>query len=251
MGPSWFWPRQPLIASLLEKFEISSFEQYSTGKVLWQDAGPRAGNPMASPMAGALRIQGGIGALTQCIRTEISAGNLLLGHVLQGLQIQGDNVRAEVQGPEGQLEILAKRVALAIPPRVAGTLAYRPALPDGTQRLLESTPTWMAGHAKFFALYEEPFWRDLGLCGTAMSQHGPLAEIHDASSHTGDGASLFGFVGLDAKTRAQLGEPELIRMATEQLVGIFGEKARLSPTRCSSRIGRPSPSRLGRGTKNP
>lgn len=228
MGPSWFWPRQPLIASLLNKFEIPSFEQYSTGKVLWQDAqGHIQEYPMASPMAGALRIQGGIGALTQCIATGISAENLLLGHVLQGLQIQADGVRAAVQGPEGQLEILAKQVALAIPPRVAGALAYAPELPDGAQQLLESTPTWMAGHAKFFALYERPFWRDQGLCGTAMSQHGPLAEIHDASSRARDGPSLFGFVGLDTKTRAQLGEPELIRMAIEQLVSIFGEKARL------------------------
>lgn len=228
MGPSWFWPRQPLIASLLDKFEIPSFEQYSTGKVLWQDAqGHVQEYPMASPMAGALRIQGGMGALTQRIATGISAENLRMGHVLKGLQIQADGVRAAVQGPEGPLEILAKQVALAIPPRVAGALTYAPELPDGAQQLLESTPTWMAGHAKFFALYEEPFWREQGLCGTAMSQHGPLAEIHDASSHAGDGASLFGFVGLDAKTRAQLGEPELIRMAIEQLVSIFGEKARL------------------------
>jgi len=227
MGPSWFWPGQPLIASLLDKFEIPSFEQYSTGKVLWQDAqGHVQESPLASPMAGALRIRGGMGALIQRLATEISAKNLLLGHVLQGLQIQADGIRAEVQGPQGELEVLAQQVALAIPPRLAGALAYRPKLPPATQQLLESTPTWMAGHAKFFALYAEPFWRELGWCGTTMSRRGPLAEIHDASPHPGDGYSLFGFVGLDARTRAQLGEAELIGMATEQLVSIYGEKAR-------------------------
>mgnify|MGYP002630675935 CR=1 FL=1 len=226
LGPSWFWPGQPLIASLLEKFGIPSFEQFAKGKVLWQDEqGQVQDYPMRSPMAGALRIQVGAGALTQRIAAEISAENLLRGHVLKGLQIQEDGVRAEVRSPEGELEILAKQLALAIPPRLAGAIAYRPELPDGTQQLLESTPTWMAGHAKFFALYDEPFWRELGLCGTAMSRQGPLAEIHDASPHGADGYSLFGFVGLDAKTRAQLGEAELIRMASEQLVKIYGEKA--------------------------
>ena len=87
---------------------------------------------MRSPMAGALRIQVGAGALTQRIAAEISAENLLRGHVLKGLQIQEDGVRAEVQSPEGELEILAKQLALAIPPRLAGAIAYRPELPDGT-----------------------------------------------------------------------------------------------------------------------
>ena len=227
LGPSWYWPGQPLIASLLNKFEIPSFEQYSKGKVLWQDAqGHVQEYPMASPMAGALRIQGGVGALTQRIATGISAETLRLRHVLKGLQIQENGVCAEVQSPDGELEIVAEQVALAIPPRVAGALPFAPALPEATQQLLASTPTWMAGHAKFFALYDEPFWRELGLCGTAMSHRGPLAEIHDASAITGDGYSLFGFVGFDAKTRTQLGEYELIRMVTEQLVRIYGEKAR-------------------------
>ena len=227
MGPSWYWPGQPLIASLLEKFAIPSFEQNSTGKVLWQDAqGHVQAYPMASPMAGALRVQGGLGKLTQRIATEISAESLRLRHVLKGLQIQPNGVRAEVQGPDGNLEISAKQVALAIPPRIASTLPFTPELPDGAQQLLAATPTWMAGHAKFFVLYAEPFWREQGLCGTAMSQSGPLGEIHDASPQMGDDYRLFGFVGVDSKTRAQLGETELIEKITSQLVEIYGERAR-------------------------
>ena len=36
---------------------------------------------------------------------------------------------------------------------------------------------------------------------------------------------MFGFVGLDAKTKARVGEAELLGMATEQLVSIYGEQA--------------------------
>lgn len=32
MGPSWFWRGQPMIARLLEKFDISYHEQFSDGR---------------------------------------------------------------------------------------------------------------------------------------------------------------------------------------------------------------------------
>jgi monoamine oxidase len=51
----------------------------------------------------------------------------------------------------------------------------------------------MAGHAKLVAVYAQPFWRDAGLNGDAISHRSPLAEIHDASpAHAREGA-LFGF----------------------------------------------------------
>jgi monoamine oxidase len=83
----------------------------------------------------------------------------------------------------------------------------------------------MAGHAKFFAIYDEPFWRKKGMCGTAISLRGPLAEIHDASPDFGSTFSLFGFSGLDANTRARMGRSEFIRQSTAQLATLFGEKA--------------------------
>ena len=83
--------------------------------------------------------------------------------MLKGLQIHEDGLLANVQGPEGLLEVFYRQIALAIPPRLAGDIAYSLALPEKTQQLLDSTPTWMAGHAKFLVVYDEPFWRELGL----------------------------------------------------------------------------------------
>ena len=58
------------MTSLLDKSKIPSFEQFIEGKVLWQDLHGRVKEyPMESPIAGALRIQGGVGALTQRIET--------------------------------------------------------------------------------------------------------------------------------------------------------------------------------------
>ena len=86
----------------------------------------------------------------------------------------------------------------------------------------------MAGHAKFFAVYDRPFWREAGLCGSAISRRGPLAEIHDASPKNEATFSLFGFVGLDGPSRRQLSRDEFGKLALEQLAQLFGDAA-LSP----------------------
>ncbi len=227
LGPSWFWPGQPLVASILNHFHIPSYEQFVDGAVLFQEMdGSIDRTTGASPMAGARRIQGGISRLTDAIADKIEAPHRLLGHVVTGLSISGDVITVDVMGPSGKRQVRARQVAVAIPPRLAADLTFSPGLPLKTIQTLAATPTWMADHAKFFAVYDEPFWRRKGLSGTAFSQRGPLAEMHDASPNSGKAFSLFGFSGLDAKRRAGMGRSEFIRAATAQLATLFGAKAK-------------------------
>ncbi len=74
---------------------------------------------------------------------------------------------------------------------------------DLTQAMLR-IGTWMAGQAKFCALYEEPFWRESGLSGQAFSECGPLCEIHDGSSDGHGPYGLSGFVGIPAAQHATI-----------------------------------------------
>jgi monoamine oxidase len=83
----------------------------------------------------------------------------------------------------------------------------------------------MAPHAKFFALYESPFWREDGLTGTAQSMVGPMMEMHDATTASGRPA-LFGFIGMGPDQRAAAGEGALTRACLEQFARIFGPQAR-------------------------
>ena len=53
---------------------------------------------------------------------------------------------------------------------------------------------------------------------------GPLQEIHDASPETGSGA-LFGFFGMPAKMRGELGEETIKTLVIDQLVRLFGAPA--------------------------
>ena len=180
-------------------------------------------------MAGSWRIEGGINRLVDAIASQIDASHRLLAHRVTGLTIDGDIITADINGPSGKTQLQAKRVALAIPPRLAAELIFTPELPAAVTRTLTATPTWMAGYAKFFAVYDEPFWRQQGLCGSAFSQRGPLAEIHDASPISANTFGLFGFSGLDSESRTRLGRDEFIKQATAQLAVLFGNQAN-SPT---------------------
>ncbi|MEM8862158.1 MAG: NAD(P)/FAD-dependent oxidoreductase [Chloroflexota bacterium] len=226
MGPSWFWRGQPLVASLLDRFNIPYFEQYADGMVLFQQPDGRVGPaPIDSPMAGSLRIDGGISKLTRAIAQELNAADLLLEHEVSAIQLKGGVVEVNGTNQDGAFSLTADRVALAIPPRLGAAITINPVLPQPAVHALNNTPTWMAGHAKFFALYNEPFWRPKGLCGTAISRRGPLAEIHDASPNSGEVFSLFGFVGIDAARRAAAGRDLLIEAILDQLVQIYGAEA--------------------------
>ena len=126
------------------------------------------------------------------------------------------------QKPEAIYE--ARRVILALPPRLAAsTILFSPELsPELTQAMLK-TPTWMAGQAKFAALYDEPFWRQKKLSGQAFSQVGPMSEIHGGSSSNGGPYGLVGFLGLPAAARSD--DEGLQKAILEQLTLIFGEAA--------------------------
>jgi monoamine oxidase len=214
----------------LKHFNIPHYEQFADGDILLQQPGGSVErSPGPSPMAGSWRIEGGINRLVDAIASQIDASHRLLAHRVTGLTIDGDIITADINGPSGKTQLQAKRVALAIPPRLAAELIFTPELPAAVTRTLTATPTWMAGYAKFFAVYDEPFWRQQGLCGSAFSQRGPLAEIHDASPISANTFSLFGFSGLDSESRTRLGRDEFIKQATAQLAVLFGNQAN-SPT---------------------
>ncbi len=50
---------------------------------------------------------------------------------------------------------------------------------------------------------------------------GPMVEIHDATTATGQ-AALFGFIGIGAAQRAQIGQAELTEACLAQLTRLFG-----------------------------
>lgn len=119
----------------------------------------------------------------------------------------------------------AAHVVLALPPQLVTHSQLVSELPVHVAQDLAAIPTWMAGHAKFVALYDRPCWLVAGLSGDATSRHGPLMEIHDASGPDGSPAALFVFLGILAVHRRGT-EVETKLAAKAQLTRLFGPEAR-------------------------
>ncbi|MEL7361319.1 MAG: FAD-dependent oxidoreductase [Bacteroidota bacterium] len=236
LGPSWYWPRvQPDIAALIAELDLPAFGQRTDGDVIFERMsreGPQRYPGIAQDQGIAqeqqtARLVGGTGALVRALASEIPPERVLLSAKVTALALTSGGVELAVRREGERVETLrAAQVIAALPPRLLNaTVSFTPELPVATAQRWQDTPTWMAPHAKFFALYDRPFWREAGLSGTAQSLVGPLAEIHDATTASG-AAALFGFLGTSAEQRATLGEAALVRACLDQLGRMFGAEAR-------------------------
>lgn len=89
-------------------------------------------------------------------------------------------------------DVRARRAIVAIPPTLAGRIAYTPALPavrDGLcQRMAQ------ASVIKCMAVYDTPFWRERGLSGGLTSTRGPVSVTFDNSPPDGSPGVLLAFL---------------------------------------------------------
>ncbi len=229
LGPSWFWPlMQPAIGKLVEELGLPVFAQSSDGDVVFERMSrePAQRYPGLRQEPQSMRLAGGSGALIRAMAGTVPKERLCLGSRVTSLSLHDDRVQLTIRRLDGgEHRVNADQVVAALPPRIlAETMALSPGLPPETSALWRETPTWMAPHAKFFALYDRPFWRDAGYSGTAQSMVGPMPEIHDATTASGE-AALFGFLGVSAAERRRLGEAALAEACVAQLVRIFGAEA--------------------------
>lgn len=231
LGPTWFWPEyERTISNLVKELNVETFEQYTTGAMLSERSLNEAPQRYALPEnAGekSVRIIGGVQSLIDAVADTIPSEVVQLNTRVTAVRLdETGEIMVEMQLSDGEKrEVPARAVILAIPPRIVGRqIEFSPSLPPDLMADLLSKPTWMAGQAKAVAIYERPFWRESGLSGFATSWVGPLQEIHDASPETGSGA-LFGFFGMPAETRQELGEEKVLKLVIDQLVRLFGPSA--------------------------
>lgn len=229
LGPSWFWPEmQPAIGALVTELGLADFPQHSDGNVVFERMSREAPHrlPGIRQEPQSRRLAGGSGALVQALRGQFPDHRLRLDARVTAMRLTEQGVELSIRSAGGRQEqVTAHGVIAALPPRLlAATVRFTPPLDAGTLTRWEATPTWMAPHAKFFAVYERAFWRNVGLSGTAQSMLGPMVEMHDATTASGHPA-LFGFLGIGADQRAAIGEQKLIRACLDQLARIFGAEA--------------------------
>ena len=228
LGPSWYWPEiNPRINALVQELGLSAYPQYDEGFARFQTVDGRvrtiSGYRMEPP---SWRIAGGMIALVDGLCRKIPAEAILLDHPACELERREGHVLVNVgtPGQEPRRRLRAKRVLLAIPPRLAAaSILFTPELSHELTQAMLRTSTWMAGQAKFFALYDGADWRRAGLSGEGFSQHGPLSEIHDASNGADDPFGLTGFVGIPAAQRRN--QQMVVQAILHQLQLMYGEPA--------------------------
>jgi len=229
LGPSWYWPdMQPVLDDLVHSLGLRAYAQHEEGAMMVERSPEQAPGryPGYASAPTSMRIEGGMLALVQALADSIPQVRLRLDQRVAHIRCVNDSVEIETQAASGQCSVVhAGRVLLALPPRLAvASIQFTPELPRDVQEEWRHTATWMAPHAKYVAVYPEPFWQADGLSGAARSFTGPMTEIHDASVPGGAGA-LFGFLGVPAPTRKRLSEDALRRLCRAQFVRLFGPEA--------------------------
>lgn len=233
LGPSWFWPAyQPRMPALVRELGLRAFPQANTGALMWEESPTECIRyEGGAPDDGSMRIHGGTATLIEALAAEVPAERVLLGHRVTALRRTPQGVAVEARTDADTDVACDARVAICtLPPRLlAQGMAFDPPLPDPVRDDWTAVPTWMAGNAKFVAIYERAFWRDAGLSGEGRSRVGPLVEIHDASDEHGL-AALTAFIGTPPQARGDAGD-QLRDAAIPQLARLFGDEA-LYPVAC-------------------
>jgi len=166
------------------------------------------------------RVVGGTQLISLRMAEELGPGAIVLE----------TPVRRIAHGPDGvevgsdRITVRASRVIVAVPPTLAGRIAYAPALPairDGlSQRMAQGSVV------KCMAVYERPFWRDQGLSGAITSVSGPVSVGFDNSPPAGTPGVLLGFLeGGAARAAMDLERDERRRIVAGCFARLFGAEA--------------------------
>jgi monoamine oxidase len=229
LGPTWFWPAiQPQLSRLIDNLGLQRFAQFEAGDMLVERSAHQVPTRIASYASAppSMRLVGGMGALIDALAGRLDGVRVQTGQTVLRLQVADGAVRLDAAATDGtSTSWTTEHVLLALPPRLAmQTIEISPPPPEPLARRWRATDTWMAPHAKYVAVYGEPFWRASGLSGGARSHQGPMVEIHDASM-PGGSAALFGFIGVPAQVRQGISDAVMRAHCRAQLVRLFGPEA--------------------------
>jgi monoamine oxidase len=165
------------------------------------------------------RFRGGSQRL--CLKIARRLGDrVMLRSPVKRIVQDRSGVRAKARG----VEVRAKRAIVAVPPALASRIDYQPKLSPARDQLTQRLPQGTL--MKVAAVYDDPFWREDGLNGTALSLNGPVSATFDDSPPSGHPGVLFGFVGGDAaRSFMTLSRNARRRAALRSFANLFGAKA--------------------------
>lgn len=213
LGPSWVWPHQHRILSLIQSLDLKIFTQYTEGDALYET--PHGVQQFVSPpSAPSGRIKGGISKIIGRLSNQLTHTEIHLCEAVNSLHQNNETITLTSSKGEYHFD----DVIVTLPPRlVLESIVLSPPLPSDLQARFNQIPTWMGYSSKCVIEFKEAFWRDMGLSGFCFSHNGPMGEVHDAC--TDDRYALFGFIS----SGSDMGNIE--NLVRAQLHSLFGDRA--------------------------
>ncbi|HWC37446.1 MAG TPA: FAD-dependent oxidoreductase, partial [Acidimicrobiales bacterium] len=177
------------------------------------------------------RFVGGSQAISTTMADELG-DSVLLNAPVRAIDQSGGTVTARGDG----FSATGSRAVVAIPPALAGRIAYHPTLSDldadGFRRdqLTQRFP--MASILKVNVIYPRAFWRDQGLAGQVTSDSGAVRATFDNTPHPDPQTSqakpgaILGFIEADeARHWSARTKEERYRQVLTDLANYFGPQA--------------------------
>ena len=165
------------------------------------------------------RFEGGSQLIAQRVAEQLG-DRIIFEAPLRRVTQNGDGIVLAADG----VELHAQRAIITIPPPLAARVDYDPVLPARRDQLMQRMP--MGSVIKVNAVYDEPFWRQEGLSGRAISDEGPIRTVFDNTPKSGSPGILIGFIeGKDARDLSGLAEDQRRDAALSSLNRYFGDRA--------------------------
>ena len=166
------------------------------------------------------RIVGGSQRIALALAEELG-DSVMLGVPVTDIEWDTASVRVVAGGTT----VRARRAVIAVPPPLAARIRFTPGLPGDRDQLVQRMP--MGRVIKVNVVYDEPFWRRVGLSGQANSDQRPLGTVFDNTPLDGSPGVLVGFLeGRHADIGARMDPAHRRARVIDDLVGYFGAQAR-------------------------
>lgn len=228
LGATWLWSNQPYVQRWLRTLGIATFPQYESGFALYEQGIGRTieRRPLPAKDRLSLRFAGGAQGLAHRLARDLPDDRLHLGTTARAVEVQGGHLVTTAKNADHDaLPYRTRQVIVTLPPQLArDRLRFTPALPASLDAVMAATPTWMRISMKCVVTYEQPFWRARGLAGVAVSENGPVAAFHDATTEDDQHAALFGFFAPDPTVRVRTPGARRERVQF-QLARLYGDDA--------------------------
>lgn len=170
------------------------------------------------------RIFGGPQAIANAMAQEYGE-TLYTDHAVSSIEKVEESYCVTTKHGE---QFFAQDIIITLPPSVVNSkIDFQPKLPIWKKKTLQNILQGNA--AKYHAVYDRPFWRELGLSGQLNQSRGWIMESVDNSvPGNPEGVLTFFVYGIDTVQFQKLSENERRNILLNELAHVFGEQA-LSP----------------------